>query len=115
MSKADLINLVYLAGGLLIVALGVPLMLGKVGPNGLYGFRTAKTKSSEAIWYPVNKALGRNLLIAGLVIAASAAGMFLCCRAGGSDLNGAVMIDLGVTVVALGAAIGQAVMVHNRM
>src|ERR1700680_2010080 len=38
--------------------LTVPLALGKVPPNRFYGFRTQKTPSSPAIWYPANRIMG---------------------------------------------------------
>ena len=34
------------------------MILGKVPPNGAYGFRTPKTLSSEDVWYPANRAAG---------------------------------------------------------
>jgi uncharacterized membrane protein len=40
--------------GLLFVALGVPLALGKVPPNPWYGFRVAKTLRSRELWYASN-------------------------------------------------------------
>jgi uncharacterized membrane protein len=51
----------YLVGYLLpivMAALALPLILGKVPPNQLYGFRTPKTLSSPAIWYPANRIAG---------------------------------------------------------
>ena len=54
---------------LLIAALGVPLWLEKVPPNALYGFRTPLTVHQPDVWYPVNKASGRDLVISGLVSA----------------------------------------------
>lgn len=51
---------------LVLVALAIPLILGKAPPNHLYGFRTPKTLSSPAIWYSANRRAGINLLLAGL-------------------------------------------------
>lgn len=54
-------------GAPVVVALvGVPLALGKIPPNGIYGFRTPKTRSSESIWYPANRFAGWALMAAGL-------------------------------------------------
>lgn len=48
-----------------IVALvAVPMVLGKVPPNGFYGFRTPKTLSSAAIWYPANRFSGWMMIAA---------------------------------------------------
>lgn len=52
---------------LLIVALNIPLILGVVRRNSLYGFRTRRTLSSDAVWYPANRVAGIAMLIAGLV------------------------------------------------
>lgn len=42
----------------ILAALAVPLVLGMVPPNGLYGFRTPKTLSSPDIWYLANRFAG---------------------------------------------------------
>ena len=52
---------------LVIVVLSVPMILGTVPPNGVYGFRTPKTLSSEEVWYPANRAAGWFMLAAGVV------------------------------------------------
>ena len=60
-----------LLGGLLCVALALPLVRGKVKPNLLYGGRTPKTLASDEAWYRVNAASGRWLLWLGVATAAS--------------------------------------------
>jgi len=54
----------YLLPAILAV-LAVPLALGMVPPNGLYGFRTPKTLSSPDIWYPANRFAGWLMIAAG--------------------------------------------------
>jgi uncharacterized membrane protein len=57
----------YLVGYLLpiiLAAIAVPMVLGIVPPNQLYGFRTPKTLSSPSVWYPANRIAGW-LIIAG--------------------------------------------------
>lgn len=56
----------YILPGFTIL-LSVPLILGLVPPNGLYGFRTGKTLSSPEIWYAANRAAGWIMLAASLV------------------------------------------------
>ena len=51
-------------GGLLIL-LGVPLLLEKVPPNGLYGVRIRATFTDPAIWYEVNRVAGRDFVVVG--------------------------------------------------
>lgn len=55
----------------LIAALGVPLILRKVPPNALYGFRTPRTLSSPDIWYPANAFSGAAMLVAAVIITAA--------------------------------------------
>lgn len=52
---------------LFVCALALPMMLEKLPPNRWYGFRTSKTRSSEAIWYPANRIAGWCLFYAGLL------------------------------------------------
>ncbi len=48
----------------LIAALAIPLVLRKVPPNHLYGFRTPRTLASHEVWYPANAFSGKALLVA---------------------------------------------------
>jgi hypothetical protein len=50
----------------LLVIIGIPLILGIVPPNGVYGFRVRGTESPE-IWYPANAFMGWALLIAAVI------------------------------------------------
>ena len=52
---------------LLVLLLSAPMALGKVPPNGIYGFRTRKTISSPEIWYPANRASGWFMVAAAAV------------------------------------------------
>lgn len=60
---------VYLGFSVLLVVLGVPLAMGKVPPNPLYGFRTPATQADPGLWYPVNARTGQDLIGAGLLLA----------------------------------------------
>jgi len=59
--------LFFVAETVLLVAMSVPLMQGRVKPNSIYGVRTAKTLSDESIWYRSNAYGGRLLFRTGLV------------------------------------------------
>lgn len=48
----------------LIAAAAVPLLLKLIPPNPIYGFRTERALEDSAVWFAVNKFLGRALLIA---------------------------------------------------
>ena len=62
----------YSFSGLLLAALSVPLILQKIPPNGLYGFRTRSTMENPKLWYLVNAFAGKRLLVVGLGAAISA-------------------------------------------
>ena len=49
-----------------IALISIPLILQRVPPNRLYGFRSAKTLSSPAIWYRANTYSGWALFIAAI-------------------------------------------------
>lgn len=54
--------------GILEIVLSIPLILEKVPPNWLYGFRTRKTVSSGGrTWYDANKFAGKSLTVAGIL------------------------------------------------
>jgi hypothetical protein len=74
--------------GLLIVAavevaLSLPLILGRVPPNYVYGLRTYKTLAKPEIWYRANAFAGTAMLAAGLCTAA--AGRVLRLLSGGAS------------------------------
>ena len=68
--------ILFTSSGLLLAAISVPLILGKIGPNPLYGFRVKKTLEDPAVWYPVNTYAAKRLLVVGLGISVSAALLF---------------------------------------
>lgn len=51
-----------------LIITGVPLALGKVRPNQVYGLRTSDTLSDTDLWYAANRRFGRNLIIAGVLL-----------------------------------------------
>ena len=59
--------LIAYAVPVIVILLSIPLVLGKVRPNPLYGFRTPKTMSSPDIWYPANKAAGILMIVAAML------------------------------------------------
>jgi uncharacterized membrane protein len=64
--------LIYVFVGLLLIAVAVPLIRGRVRRNLLYGFRTPKTLSDDSIWFPANEYAGRKFLKAGVITSAAA-------------------------------------------
>jgi uncharacterized membrane protein len=75
-----IVSVVFVAIGVLFVAMAVPLIRRKIRPNRLYGFRTPSTLNDERIWYEVNATTGVDLLATGvgllIVNVAHALGLF---------------------------------------
>lgn len=63
----------YVALGILLVAMSIPLKNRKVGMNGLYGVRISKSFESEENWYELNAYFGKRALWWGAAMAAFAA------------------------------------------
>lgn len=61
----------FSAEGLFILVISVPLLLGKVKPNALYGFRSARTLADPQLWYAVNRSGGGAMTVAGAASALS--------------------------------------------
>lgn len=91
----------FTCAGLLVVGLAIPMILGKLKPNGWYGFRTSKTLSDEKIWYPANTYIGKLLLGVGILWVLSALGLRII-PAIGSDL---VTYNLSLTGIVLGSMV----------
>lgn len=60
----------FLISGMILVALSIPMIMGKVAPNAIYGFRVPDTMNNPKIWYAVNAYSGKWLLITGLIFMA---------------------------------------------
>jgi uncharacterized membrane protein len=67
----------FVCSGALLALLSLPMILGKIPPNGLYGFRVKKTMENPDIWYRVNTYSGKWLLCIGVVTILTAAGLYL--------------------------------------
>ncbi len=59
-----------------LAILAIPLALGKVPRNVVYGFRTRTTLSSDRVWFETNAYFGRGLLAASLVSALLIAALY---------------------------------------
>ncbi len=62
----------------LFFILGLPLVLAWVPPNRWYGFRTARSLGSPAVWYPVNRTAGFSLMAAGVLAGLANVILALC-------------------------------------
>jgi uncharacterized membrane protein len=59
----------YVGIGLLLSAISVPLILRRIGPNLIYGFRVKQTLEDPEVWYEVNAYAGKGLFLDGLITA----------------------------------------------
>jgi len=86
-------------GPALIAALGVPLALGKVPPNGTYGYRTARSLGSPETWYQMNRVAGLTMIWAGLAALATACLVWLLL-----DVSPEAKVGLSTAALAAAAA-----------
>jgi len=98
-----LINSMFLTSGLLYAVISLPLIALKVKPNKWYGYRTKRTLSNPRIWYAANKAMGFDMLLAGLMIAFSALMIILFGRS--LPIIAAIGLNLAVMFVSIGCAV----------
>ena len=107
-----ILKLLFLLSGLLLAAISIPMIMGKIPPNGLYGFRVKKTMENPEIWYPVNAYSGKWLLAAGLVQALAAV---IAYYIPGISLDIYAYIVLAVWVVVFGIALTASIHYLNSL
>jgi uncharacterized membrane protein len=101
--QQTILAVVFLATGLLSAGLSVPLIRGRVPRNHLYGFRTPKTLSSDATWYPANRYSGRQLFGAGVATALGSLALLLV--SGFLSTDAVALAGLALTLGPLGVAV----------
>jgi hypothetical protein len=94
------------ASGMLLVLLALPLLLGKVPPNPVYGFRIAPALDDPGLWYEANKYAAVRLIWAGLSVIAAAVGLALVP---GISLDVYALGCLAVFALVLGVGLVQSV------
>lgn len=94
---------VYIASGLLLSGLSLPLIWRRVPPNIWYGFRVKATLEDPEVWYPANEYTGKWMLGIGLLtILVAVAGYFVIgtnVAVYASIVGGAVVGSLLVAVI----------------
>ncbi len=83
----------YAISGLVMAGLSVPLILHKIPPNGLYGFRIPSTLQDPQLWYKVNAYAGKRLLVVGL---GTAVGAIIFYYTANSSLDAYALSCLGL-------------------
>ena len=107
-----ILMMLFLFSGLLLAALSIPMIMGKIPPNGLYGFRVKETMDNPEIWYTVNVYSGKWLLAASLVQALAAVVAFYIP---GITLDVYAYIVLAVWVVVFGVALTVSIRYLNSI
>jgi hypothetical protein len=112
MNAGDIIIfVVFLLNSCVLAGVGVPLALGRVGPNPLYGFRTRATLRDPVVWYPVNRVAGRWLAATGAAVACCA-GLTFFARLG---LPAAPLVNLVPLVAGIVGMIIHGTLVARRL
>jgi hypothetical protein len=101
----------YVGTGLLLSALSIPLILRRIPPNGLYGFRVKATLENPDLWYAVNAYSGWRLLAAGLSAVVAAVGLAFVP---GLTLDGYALSCLAVMGFVLTIGLVQSVLYLRR-
>lgn len=65
----------FIATGVLLIGLSVPLIRRRVAPNALYGLRIPATLSDDWVWYEANARSGRDLFGLGCAQVLAAIGL----------------------------------------
>jgi uncharacterized membrane protein len=113
MNEATMFSILFALVGLLLVGIGIPLILGKVPPNSLYGCRTTKTLSDPKIWYAVNRKSGKDFLTSGLLTLAASLGMLAFGR--GMNPDRVVVTLLSVLLLSVAWAAWRCFTAVRRM
>lgn len=98
---------------ILFIAAAIPLVLQKVPPNGLYGFRLRKTFSDKDIWYKANRFGGIAVLASGAVSLIGCLILFLHKEA--LSFWTIKDIGLGLLVVPVAVAIGMTLLYIRKL
>lgn len=88
----------------ILIAISIPMYLGKIKRNNWYGFRTPKTLSSDEIWYPANKDSARNFIYGGVLILISALILYFL-RTALPPSTSVIIMSAVTLVVIIGAVI----------
>lgn len=66
----------YVVSGLFVVLISIPLLLEKVPPNPVYGFRLSPALDDPKLWYATNKHSAKRLMCAGASAVIAAVGLY---------------------------------------
>lgn len=95
--------LLFIVFGVTLITLSVPLILGRVPPNGLYGFRVRRTLDQPGIWYPANRYSGQLGAGLGLLLIVAAVALY---SVPGIGLEAFAWSFLAIAAAGLGLLLG---------
>ncbi|CAN5649697.1 hypothetical protein BH23GEM6_BH23GEM6_27900 [soil metagenome] len=101
----DVFTGMFVAVGVVLIAVAIPLLWRRVPPNALYGLRVPATFADEWVWYEANEKSGRDLLVLGILIIV-AAPVALLIPGLTPEYYAAVMTALLLMGVLIAAALG---------
>jgi hypothetical protein len=102
----NILTLIYTASGVLLILLAIPLILRKIPPNPLYGFRVQWTLNDPELWYSVNAYSGKWIALVG---ASSILGAIGFTYIPGISVAGYAFACLGLFLVVFTLALLQSV------
>ena len=102
----------YIGAGLLLAVLAIPLIMGKVPPNPIYGMRTSATMSDPKLWYPANCYTGKWLFGTGMGIVVAAVGLY---RIPGLSVDAYALSCLAVFVAFFGVGIWRSIVYLKKL
>ena len=102
------LTLVFVATGLLLMGLAVPLARRRVPPNDLYGLRVPATRRDDVVWYEANARSGRDLFALGALVVGCAVALPLATPVT-ADAYG-----LGMSALLVVGAVGSGVVGWRR-
>jgi len=108
----DLIKTMYILGGLALIVMSFPLILRRVPPNPVYGFRIQWTQKDPEIWYLVNAHTGKWLSFAGTCSLLGAIGLSLIP---GINLAVYAFACLAILIMTVGLAVVQSIRYLRKM
>ena len=89
--------------GLLLIGASIPLILRRIPPNWIYGFKLPKTVNNPDIWYKANECSGKLMAIAGAVITLASVVLGMLGMSDHAYLTLMILVatvSLGITVIA---------------
>ena len=113
MNEVTGFSLLFAAVGLLFIGLSVPLMLGKVPPNYLYGCRTKETLSEPRVWYEANRVSGKDFALSGVLILVASLVMVVFGQ--GADPDHVVITLLSVLLLCVAVAAWRCLTIGRRV